>query len=578
MIVTLKKYLLSNAKKSSSCNKDYEGWRADAPNWDGKGKQGYGFSEEYRLILPTSRGFDTSMWKDRTLNTDSKQLDLNFEKAFDTKSLEHELAYGGSFSKTDKTMINYSGYRPLNKKWWGEMTAIDGIDEKGNPKCDKRYSSFCASKPVAETFLMPVETKKGALYLSDNIRINDKLSFDLGYRHEKINHKPHYRQGIDPRLPSGLYEGMFVPQGKQPSWWQDKNPDGSDKYTGSNDPKYLADLKEWRDNPQKNIDYLANREREFKQNSYSLAGTFDPTNNLRVQAKYSQGYRIPTSDELYFTFKHPDFSIIPDPDLETETAKTAELAVTAHKNKSYVTLGAFKTDYDNFIELAFKGYKQFSGFDKDGNPTKSGIPYRTYQNINNSEAEVKGFSIDSKLDLADVNKKLDGFNVGYKLAYQKGKTLGIDTNALGEEKEIWHAINAINPMKQVASLGYTSPDNKYGVDTYWTHVSAKDKKDTYNPYDSDTMYARHVSDSYDTFDMVGFYKPKKNITVRAGVYNLFDKKYSTWDNIRSIRSFGTSNMICGSENSALGCNTPNQGIERFSNPERNFKISLDYKF
>ncbi len=575
------------AKGKLFANKDYEGWRADAPNWDNTGKQGYGFSEEYRLMLPTSKGWTTSMWKDRKLNTDIKQLDLDFEKSFDTKSLEHELAYGGSFSKTDKSMINYGGYRSLNQKWWGEMTAIDGIDDNGNPKCDKRYSSFCASKPTASTFLMPVETKKGALYLSDNIRVNDKLSFDLGYRHEKIKHEPHYRQGIDPKLPSGLYEGMFIPQGKKPEYWKDKNPDGSDKYKGSNDPKYLADLKEWKANPQKNIDYLANRDREFKESSYSLAGTFDPMDNLRVQAKYSEGYRIPTSDELYFTFKHPDFSIIPKPDLKTETAKTAELAVTAHKNKSYVTLGAFKTDYDNFIELGFKGYKQFSGIDRNGNETKSGLPYRTYQNINNSKAEVKGVSLDAKLDLADFNKKLKGFNIGYKLAYQKGKTLGIDTNALGEEREIWHAINAINPMKQVASLGYTSPDNKYGIDTYWTHVSAKDKKDTYNPFhgadaglfgNDEGLYAEHVSDAYDTIDMVGFYKPTKNITVRAGVYNLFDKKYSTWDNIRSIRSFGTSNMICKSQNSTLGCNSENQGIERFSDPGRNFKISLDYKF
>ncbi len=561
--------------------KDKSGkWDADLPNWNNTGKRGYSTAKEYRLILPNSKGWVTSMWTDRTLKTDSKQLDLNFEKAFDTKSLEHELEYGGKFSKTDKTMINYAGYRPLsNIKWWGEMSAIDGIDEKGEPHCNGRYRTICKRTTEAETFLMPVETKKGALYFADNIRVNDKLSFDLGYRHEKVKHEPHYRQGIDPALPQGLYEGMFVPQGKEPMSW-DKNKDGSKKYTGENDPKYLADKKAWRENPQKNMDYLANRDREFKENSYSLAGTFDPTNNLRLQAKYSQGYRIPTSDELYFTFKHPDFSIVPDPELKTETAKTAELAITAHKNKSYITLGAFKTDYDNFIELAFKGEKHFAGIDKDGNPIPAGqgLPYRLYQNINNSEAEVKGFSIDSKLDLADVNKKLDGFNIGYKLAYQEGKTLGIDSNSLGEEKEIWHAINAINPMKQVASLGYTSPDNKYGIDAYLTHVSAKDKEDTYNPYDDDTMYARHVSDSYNTFDMVGFYKPKKNITIRAGVYNLFDKKYATWDNIRSIRSFGTSNMICKDENSVLGCNSANQGIERFNDPERNFKISLDYKF
>ncbi len=518
------------------------------------------------------------MWTDRTLNTDSKQLDLDFEKAFDTKSVEHQLAYGGSLSKTDKSMINYTGYRPLNKKWWGEMTKIDGIDENGNPKCDKRYSSICPSKPRAYTFLMPVETKSGSLKLSDNIRFNDKFALDLSYRYDNVRHEPHYQQGVDPALPQGLFAGMFVPRGKKPEYWVDKNADGSDKYTGANDPKYLADLKDWEDNPQKNMDYLTNRKREFNQHSYSLSGTFDPTDYLRVQAKYSNGFRTPTSDELYFTFKHPDFSIMPDPDLKAEKAKTKELAVTLHKDRSYITLGAFQTDYDNFIELAFKGYKQFSGIDRNGNETKSGLPYRTYQNVNNSVAEVKGVSRDTKVDLAEVSDKLDGFTVGYKLAYQKGKTLGIDTNSLGEEKEIWHAINAISPMKQVFSLGYVSPENDYGVDLYWTHVSAKKAKDTYNPYDSDTMYARHLSKSYDAVDLSGFFKPTKGLTIRAGIYNLFNKKYATWENIRSIRSFGTSNMVCSKVNSALGCNTANQGIERFQSPERNAKISVEYQF
>lgn len=547
-------------------------WGANKPNWDNTGKVGYESSEEYRLILPHSTGFVTSIWSDRTLNTDSNQLDLDFEKAFDTKSVEHQLSYGATLSKTDKSMVNYTGLRPLNKKWWAEMSQVKDIDEKGNPVC-KDFSWFCTSTTKAYTFLMPVTTKSGAFHISDSIRFNDKFALDVSYRYDRIKHEPHYKPGVDPALPQGLYEGMFIPQGKKPEWGKDKNADGSDKYTGSSDPKFLADLQEWKDNPQKNMDYLTTKKRKFSQHSYSLSGTFDPTDYLRVQAKYSNGFRTPTSDELYFTFKHPDFSILPQPDLEAERAKTKELALTLHKGRSYVTLGAFQTDYDNFIELAFKGTKQFK---VEGRET--GLPYRMYQNVNNSTAKVKGVSIDTKLDLAEVSEKLDGFSVGYKLAYQKGKTLGIETNGAGEEKEIWHAINAISPMKQVLSVGYLSPDNDFGADLYWTHVSAKKAKDTYNPYDSDTQYARHLSKSYNVFDLIGFYKPIKGLTIRAGVYNLLNKKYATWENIRSIRSFGTSNLVCSSVNSALGCNTPNQGIERFQSPERNAKISFDYKF
>lgn len=46
---------------------------------------------------------------------------------------------------------------------------------------------------------------------------------------------------------------------------------------------------------------------------------------LRVQVKYSKGFRAPTSDELYFTFKHPDFTILPNPVLKPEEAKIKRL-------------------------------------------------------------------------------------------------------------------------------------------------------------------------------------------------------------------------------------------------------------
>lgn len=51
------------------------------------------------------------------------------------------------------------------------------------------------------------------------------------------------------------------------------------------------------------------------------------------------------------------------------------------------------------------------------------------------------------------------------------------------------------------------------------------------------------SNSYTLIDMVMYAKPIKNLTLQFGVYNLTNRKYLTWDSARSIRSFGTSNMI-----------------------------------
>ncbi|HHV6352413.1 TPA: TonB-dependent receptor, partial [Haemophilus influenzae] len=57
--------------------------------------------------------------------------------------------------------------------------------------------------------------------------------------------------------------------------------------------------------------------------------------------------------------------------------------------------------------------------------------------------------------------------------------------------------------------------------------------------------------------------------IRAGVYNLTNRKYITWDSARSIRSFGTSNVIDQSTG---------QGINRFYAPGRNYKMSVQFEF
>ncbi|MGO8077785.1 TonB-dependent receptor, partial [Rhizobium leguminosarum] len=75
------------------------------------------------------------------------------------------------------------------------------------------------------------------------------------------------------------------------------------------------------------------KEAKFKHHSYNLGVNFDPINWLRVQLKYSNGFRAPTSDEMYMTFKHPQFSLAPNTNLKAETAKTKEIAFTFYKDR-----------------------------------------------------------------------------------------------------------------------------------------------------------------------------------------------------------------------------------------------------
>ena len=519
------------------------------------------------VLLPNQNGYVENNWKDRDLNTDTKQFNLDLTKDFHIKSTEHSLSYGGLYSKSDKSMVNRAGYSPQNKQWWAKYFA--GV-RNTNPKfpilgtwypdkCQSytnasAYNNACGHEDNPFSFLIPVETKTGALYVGDDFRINDVLAFDLNYRYDKVKHNPSYTPGVTPKIPTDLFIGMFVP------------------YTPLPGTPSQKEIKAHKDaNAEANAVYLASQKRKYSANSYSLATSIDPLDFFRLQLKYANGFRAPTSDEIYFTFQHPDFSIYPNLDLKKETAKTKEIAFTLHNSPSFVTLNLFQTDYRNFIDLQYKGEFQLP-YGNGG----STMPASVYQNVNRPKARVRGIEIDSRLALDQIWQPLQGFSIGYKLSIQKGRM------DIGNGK-IDTPMNAIQPRTAVYSVSYQSPGDKFGADLFVTAVAAKKGDDTYNMYwyeqarSGKIVNGKPVSNSevewrsggYTTIDFVTYVKPIKYLTLRAGAYNITDRKYITWESARSIRPFGTSNLI--DQETGLG-------INRFYSPGRNYKLTWEFQF
>ncbi|HHU4156681.1 TPA: TonB-dependent hemoglobin/transferrin/lactoferrin family receptor, partial [Haemophilus influenzae] len=487
-------------------------------------------------ILPSSPGFLERLWQERDLDTNTQQLNLDLTKDFKTWRVEHNLQYGSSYNTTMKRMVNRAGNDATDVQWWAEPTL--GEDIFGNPRTCATSgwnANLCPRVDPEFSYLLPIKTKEKSVYLFDNVVITDYLSFDLGYRYDNIHYQPKYKHGVTPKLPDDIVKGLFIPLKKG---------------RNSND--------EVKKNVQENIDYIAKQNKKYKAHSYSFASTIDPTSFLRLQLKYSKGFRAPTSDEMYFTFKHPDFTILPNTNLKPEIAKTKEIAFTLHNDDwGFISTSLFKTNYKNFIDLIFKGEEDFAVGGSGGRT----LPFSLYQNINRDSAVVKGIEINSKVFLGKMAKFMDGFNLSYKYTYQKGR---MDGNI---------PMNAIQPKTMVYGLGYDHPSQKFGFNFYTTHVASKNPEDTYDIYAKDKKQMdtsiKWRSKSYTILDLIGYVQPIKNLTIRAGVYNLTNRKYITWDSARSIRSFGTSNVIDQSTG---------QGINRFYAPGRNYKMSVQFEF
>ena len=312
------------------------------------------------------------------------------------------------------------------------------------------------------------------------------------------------------------------------------------------------------------IPYLGS-ERKHSGFSYGLGLDWKFTPRLNLLAKYSTGFRAPTSDETWLLFPHPDFYLKANPNLKAETAKNFELGLAGSGKAGNFKFSGFQTRYRNFIELTYMGVSSDNPNSPNYAPISDGtalVSSPVWQNQNRSSAWAKGLEFNGTWNLDSIGLP-QGTHAGINVSYIKGKAK--QTN--GQETPI----NALSPWSAVYNLGYDAPSKRWGVNAYLTHTAAKKPSDTVHSSDdlnNPWPFAKH-SKAYTLFDLTGYVNLGKYFTLRAGAYNIGNKKYYTWESLRSIREFGTVNRVD---------NKTHAGIERFSSPGRSYNFTLEAKF
>ena len=312
------------------------------------------------------------------------------------------------------------------------------------------------------------------------------------------------------------------------------------------------------------IPYLGS-ERKHSGFSYGLGLDWKFTPHLNLLAKYSTGFRAPTSDETWLLFPHPDFYLKANPNLKAETAKNFELGLAGSGKAGNFKFSGFQTLYRNFIELTYMGVSSDNPNSPNYAPISDGtalVSSPVWQNQNRSSAWAKGLEFNGTWNLDSIGLP-QGTHAGVNVSYIKGKAK--QTN--GQETPI----NALSPWSAVYNLGYDAPSKRWGVNAYLTHTAAKKPSDTVHSSDdlnNPWPFAKH-SKAYTLFDLTGYVNLGKYFTLRAGAYNIGNKKYYTWESLRSIREFGTVNRVD---------NKTHAGIERFTSPGRSYNFTLEAKF
>ncbi|MBS6045627.1 MAG: TonB-dependent hemoglobin/transferrin/lactoferrin family receptor, partial [Neisseria sp.] len=204
------------------------------------------------------------------------------------------------------------------------------------------------------------------------------------------------------------------------------------------------------------IPYLGS-ERKHSGFSYGLGLDWKFTPRLNLLAKYSTGFRAPTSDETWLLFPHPDFYLKANPNLKAETAKNFELGLAGSGKAGNFKFSGFQTRYRNFIELTYMGVSSDNPNSPNYAPISDGtalVSSPVWQNQNRSSAWAKGLEFNGTWNLDSIGLP-QGTHAGINVSYIKGKAK--QTN--GQETPI----NALSPWSAVYNLGYDAPSKRWGV-------------------------------------------------------------------------------------------------------------------
>ncbi|MGR5338395.1 TonB-dependent hemoglobin/transferrin/lactoferrin family receptor [Vibrio astriarenae] len=233
-----------------------------------------------------------------------------------------------------------------------------------------------------------------------------------------------------------------------------------------------------------------------------LGTVYKINNEHRLFAQVSQGFRAPDFQELFYSYGNPMFGYVsaPNPDLKAEESISYELGWRHNHAISSTEIAIFYSDYDNFIDS-----ECVTGSWTPSDPCVN-------MHVNKDKAEIRGVELGNNLSW-DEFVSVRGFSSRIAAAYTEG------------EDGDGNPLNSINPWNLVAGLNYDSESN-WGTSLNVNYTASKDASDIngdYLPISSATIV-----------DVTAYYKPIQDLTLRAGIFNLTDEEYYSWNDVRDL--------------------------------------------
>jgi len=253
--------------------------------------------------------------------------------------------------------------------------------------------------------------------------------------------------------------------------------------------------------------------------------------DVRIFANYATGFKAPEPGQVNQFFENLAFGYTsaPNPDLGPEESESFEAGIRFGNKAVSLDITGFTARYKDFISQEVVG-----GSFTPADPA-------IYQFVNLDRARVKG--AEARLE----GRAPSGITGTLALSYATGDV--IDPSGARSP------LSTIDPLKLVIGLGYREREGRFGGQVIMTHSAQKELSRTTGLCTGECFRP----DGFTILDATAFFKVIDGLTLRAGIFNILDKKYAWWSDVRGL-----------SATSAV--------TDAYTQPGRNASVSLSYRF
>lgn len=245
--------------------------------------------------------------------------------------------------------------------------------------------------------------------------------------------------------------------------------------------------------------------------------------------QFSSGFRAPPFDDANMAFSNTagsyKYQVIPNPNLKSETSRGVELGLKGQWTDFDFGVTAYANRYQDFIDQVALG--MIDGFDTI-----------QYQNV--GEVDIKG------LEGRAAWRFAPSWRAMASIAYTHG-----------QNKQKNEPLASITPLN--ATLGLRYDQASFGGEALLKLARANTRLPDVKPQGSSQSQPPFKAPGYAVLDLTAYWKPAKNTTLRAGVFNVFDQKYWKAADVR-------------------GKTSSDRALDLFTQPGRNVSASVEYTF